>query len=220
MRSSMIHLSGLLASSLLCSGNPDDQVAANIDYGSFKSPSAIVRPRFRYWLPDASVDPDIVQQNIKSAGSIGAGGVEFLPFYNYGGQAGGVPPGADWSKYGFGTDAFKNVFLAALKAHKEAGLGMDFAFGPNQGQGVPAESDNEGLMWDLVRLPHLASKQLTRRPHSPPRCRRTVCSTASFPVGGPESWSPWCRRRLSPRRTSVFPHQPLPYLLPRTLTPG
>lgn len=26
---------------------------------------------------------------------------------------------------------------------------MDFAVGPNQGQGVPAEAENEGLMWDL-----------------------------------------------------------------------
>jgi hypothetical protein len=28
---------------------------------------------------------------------------------------------------------------------------MDFALGPNQGQGVPAEPDNEGLQWDMVR---------------------------------------------------------------------
>jgi hypothetical protein len=27
---------------------------------------------------------------------------------------------------------------------------MDFAIGPNQGQGVPAEPDNEGLQWDIV----------------------------------------------------------------------
>jgi hypothetical protein len=27
---------------------------------------------------------------------------------------------------------------------------MDFAIGPNQGQGVPAEPDNEGLQWDMV----------------------------------------------------------------------
>lgn len=27
---------------------------------------------------------------------------------------------------------------------------MDFALGPNQGQGVPAEYNDEGLQWDLV----------------------------------------------------------------------
>ncbi|KAJ5902072.1 hypothetical protein N7495_002600, partial [Penicillium taxi] len=57
------------------------------------------------------------------------------------------PIGANWSEYGFGTLAFANFFKAALVAHKEA---MDFALGPNQGQGVPAKSDDEGLQWDLV----------------------------------------------------------------------
>jgi hypothetical protein len=28
---------------------------------------------------------------------------------------------------------------------------MDFAFGPSEGQGVPAFPDNEGLQWELVR---------------------------------------------------------------------
>jgi hypothetical protein len=43
------------------------------------------------------------------------------------------------------------MFLAALEAHKEAGLVMDFPLGPNQGQGVPADPSDEGLQWDLVR---------------------------------------------------------------------
>ena len=120
------------------------------DQGSFASPAAIYRPRFRYWLPDASVSPDIVKANIKSAGDIGAGGVEFLPFYNYGGELDGAPPGSDWSTYNFGTPAFQTLFRAALDAHHESGLLMDFAIGPNQGQGVPAPADDEGLQWDLV----------------------------------------------------------------------
>ena len=71
---------------------------------------------------------------------------------NYGAQLGASPPGADWSTYGFGTKEFKEIFLAALRAHKDAGLQMDFPLGPNQGQGVPAEPDDEGLQWDLVGL--------------------------------------------------------------------
>lgn len=144
------HIFGLLLVALLSSAETDDQTTANVDYGTFKSPSARVRPRFRYWLPDASVDHSTVQQNIKSAGTLGAGGVEFLPFYNYGGQNGAPPPGADWSTYGFGTRAFSEMFLAALQAHQESGLVMDFPLGPNQGQGVPADPDDEGLQWDLV----------------------------------------------------------------------
>ncbi|KAJ1713078.1 hypothetical protein NYO67_4773 [Aspergillus flavus] len=123
----------------------DDQVGAKIDYGTFENPAARVRPRFRYWLPDASVDPTIVQKNIKDAGANGAGGVEFLPYYDYG----NVVPGADWVTYGFGTPAFVDIFKAALQAHKDAGLVMDFPLGPNQGQGVPASPGDEGLQWDL-----------------------------------------------------------------------
>jgi hypothetical protein len=128
----------------------NDQTSATVDRGTFDDPAARLRPRFRYWLPDAGVDIRIVQDNIKSAGAIGAGGVEFLPFYNYGGQLSPEPTGADWTKDGFGTPTFHKMFLAALEAHKEAGLVMDFPLGPNQGQGVPADPSDEGLQWDLV----------------------------------------------------------------------
>lgn len=134
------------------SADTNDQAGAPIDYGSFKYPSARVRARFRYWLPDSSVDTVTVQEDIKAAASVGAGGVEFVPFFNYGGALGGQPEGADWSTYGFGTPAFQKIFRAALEAHNDAGLVMDFALGPNQGQGVPAEPDDEGLQWDLVRI--------------------------------------------------------------------
>ncbi|UPK95992.1 hypothetical protein LCI18_006927 [Fusarium solani-melongenae] len=116
----------------------------------FQDPPAVSRAKFRYWLPDASVDSDTVQADIRSAGSVGAGGVEFLPFYNYGGELPSYPTGADWSKYGFGTPAYKKLLQAALEAHAENDLVMDFSLGPNQGQGVPADKDDQGLQWDLI----------------------------------------------------------------------
>jgi hypothetical protein len=42
-----------------------------------------------------------------------------------------------------------DVFKAFAQAHKDNGLIMDFAIGPNQGTGVPAPIDTEGLAWDL-----------------------------------------------------------------------
>ena len=39
---------------------------------------------------------------------------------------------------------------AALEATSESGLQMDFAMGPNQGQGVPAVKGSEGLTWDIA----------------------------------------------------------------------
>ncbi|EXK85159.1 hypothetical protein FOQG_10813 [Fusarium oxysporum f. sp. raphani 54005] len=119
-------------------------------YTSFKNPPVTSRPLFRYWLPDASADVSKVSEDIASAGSIGAGGVEFVPFYQYGGHGGRYPPGADWATYGFGSPAFVDVLEQAAKAHVSHGLKMDFALDPNQGQGVPADPDEEGLQWDLV----------------------------------------------------------------------
>ncbi|KAJ0426808.1 hypothetical protein BJY00DRAFT_320442 [Aspergillus carlsbadensis] len=115
--------------------------------GTFKNPSMATRPRFRYWLPDASVNATVVANDIEAAGSVGAGGVEFIPFYNYGGEA---PTGADWATYGFGTPMYRDIFVKALETHADNGMVMDFPLGPNQGQGVSARWDDEGLQWDLV----------------------------------------------------------------------
>ncbi|KAH8897161.1 hypothetical protein GQ53DRAFT_887412 [Thozetella sp. PMI_491] len=149
----MVGLAGGSVSPALASTN--DQVNAGIDYGSFLTPAAVVRPRFRYWLPDSSVDPDTVREDIKSNAELGAGGIEFLPYFGYGGTIKGEPPGADWALSNFGTPQFLSVFQAALEAHKDNGLKMDFAMGPNQGQGVPASADDEGLQWDLVSFTKL-----------------------------------------------------------------
>ncbi|KAH8729876.1 hypothetical protein BGZ61DRAFT_569735 [Ilyonectria robusta] len=134
---------GLVAASLALGNNL--QVS-----GTFSRPASRVRPRFRYWLPDASVDAEVVAKDVASAASIGAGGIEFLPFFEYGGDIGRMPTGADWSTYNFGTPAFVKLFERVLEAHDRDGLVMDFALGPNQGQGVPASPDDEGLQWDMV----------------------------------------------------------------------
>ncbi|KAJ6159630.1 hypothetical protein N7497_004167 [Penicillium chrysogenum] len=125
--------------------------------GTFANPSAQIRPFFRYWLPDASVDPTVVASDIRSAADVGAGGIEFLPYYGYGGAIGGNPPGSDWVTYGFGSAPFQHLLQVALEAAKENSVLVDIALGPNQGQGVPASPDADGIQWDLVpfvqRLP-------------------------------------------------------------------
>ena len=77
---------------------------------------------------------------------MGGGGLEFLPFYNY-----GLGPAlTDWSIYGFGTDAFNKLFQAALDTASTLRLAFDFALGPNQGAGVPSEVETPGLAKTLV----------------------------------------------------------------------
>ncbi len=87
----------------------NDQVNAKLDYGTFQDPSAIVRPKWRYWLPDASVNQSAVASDIKGAVAGGAGGVEFLGYYLYGGinsyGLGGLAE-SNWSIYGWGTSAW------------------------------------------------------------------------------------------------------------------
>ena len=56
----------------------------------------------------------------------------------------------DWSTYGWGTPAWVTLMKTALQATSDSGLLMDFAMGPNQGQGVPAVEGSEGLAWDIA----------------------------------------------------------------------
>jgi hypothetical protein len=89
----------------------DDQVNAPIRAGTFQNPSANVRPRFRYWIPDASVDLDTVEQDVVGAKAAGAGGLEVLGYYDYGSNPGTFEP-TDWATYGWGTDAWsKSSFM-------------------------------------------------------------------------------------------------------------
>ncbi|KAI5362475.1 putative Galactose-binding-like domain superfamily [Septoria linicola] len=117
------------------------------DRGTFQEPPARVRTKFRYWVPDASVDIQAVEEDIAAIGRIGGGGVELLPYYNYGDITPGIIP-TDWTQYGWGTQAWSRK-TAGCKATKDNNLVIDLALGPNQGAGVPAPVNSEGLQWDL-----------------------------------------------------------------------
>ncbi|KAG5762945.1 hypothetical protein H9Q72_008957 [Fusarium xylarioides] len=113
----------------------------------FADPAAEYRPKFRYWLPDADVDHDVLKTDIEDLQKLGAGGLEFLPFYNYG--FGGVND-SKMETYAFGKPAFRDVLQIALEATKANGLSMDVALGASQGQGVPSKPLTPGLAVQLV----------------------------------------------------------------------
>ncbi|RDW77799.1 hypothetical protein BP6252_05852 [Coleophoma cylindrospora] len=136
---------------------------AAIHSGTFLEPSSNIRPKFRYWLPDASVDPDIITSDIASIKEAGAGGIEFVPHYLYGGldtQTTWEFSPNDWSIYGYGTEAYADIFRTVLQAVKANDILLDFAIGPSQGAGVPAEEGSDGLAWDLVGF------NITQQPNS------------------------------------------------------
>ncbi|KAF2136702.1 uncharacterized protein K452DRAFT_127448 [Aplosporella prunicola CBS 121167] len=138
----------LLSSFLLLVG---PALCAGENTNSFQSPANEYRAKFRYWLPDASVPNEVVARDIAAMAKVGAGGFEFLPYYQYGlpEAINGVEPPTDWTKYGFGTDAFRQTFRAALEAAEANGVLMDFSQGANQGQGTPAVPGTEGLAVEL-----------------------------------------------------------------------
>lgn len=108
----------LLLNGLVLAIGTDDQVNANIDYGTFQNPSSQVRPKFRYWVPDASVDPQGIANDIAAAGQAGAGGVELLGYYFYGELPNDQrysPVLVDWTKYGWGTPAWSDCTFESLQ---------------------------------------------------------------------------------------------------------
>lgn len=95
---SIVCLSAVLATAT------DPQANPRLEHGTFEAPSPRVRPRFRYWLPDASVNHSQVVADVQEAKRVGAGGIELLGYYNYG-DAGLIQStiSTDWTKYGWGT---------------------------------------------------------------------------------------------------------------------
>jgi hypothetical protein len=95
---------------------PNPSTDASVDRGTFENPSIHVRPKFRYWVPDASVDLKVLAKDVKAAKDAGCGGLELLGYYLYGGPpsngAGrGTYAPVDWAKYGFGTQAWRMLLL-------------------------------------------------------------------------------------------------------------
>jgi hypothetical protein len=98
-----------------CAVGVNDQVYADIDYGTFQNPSANVRPRFRYWPNDASVNLSQVADDVREAGRVGAGGIELLGYFLYGDIQ--LFPGnydslqSDWTLNGFGSPSWSEALL-------------------------------------------------------------------------------------------------------------
>lgn len=119
--------------------------ASNHVLGEFRSPAPNFKPKFRYWLPDASADVDWVVKDIDAIADVGAGGLEWLPYYQLRGEL-----SSDWAEFGYGTEAFLKLNRAAFQAAANRDLIFDFSVGANQGQGVPSEPEGHGLAVHLV----------------------------------------------------------------------
>ncbi|KAJ7231473.1 hypothetical protein B0H12DRAFT_1146523 [Mycena haematopus] len=114
------------------------------DLGSFASPKTGVK--WRYWIQDASVSPDIVRSDVAEIARVGSSGFELLSYQTYGGVV-----LLDPTDFAFGSDRFVDVASVAVQAAKANDITIDFSMGPNQGAGVPVEDvDMDGMLTELV----------------------------------------------------------------------
>lgn len=100
--------------------------------------------------PDATIDTAQKEEDFQSLKSLGASAVSLLHVYNFGFGDPTLPPFGSREEYGFGSAAYRDTVVTALKAAEGLGMTMDIFIGANQGQGVPVESGTEGLAMHLV----------------------------------------------------------------------
>ncbi|KAF2083369.1 hypothetical protein K490DRAFT_69887 [Saccharata proteae CBS 121410] len=124
-------------------------VQCSYDNSSFQSPGKQYRPKFRYCVPNG-----IVQQDVAHIADVGCGGLEFVPCYQYGlpEQNYGVEAPTNWSEWGFGTEAYRKTFLAALQSAQKNDMLVDFSQAASEGQGVPSEPGTVGLAMELAHV--------------------------------------------------------------------
>ncbi|KAK7023824.1 secreted protein [Favolaschia claudopus] len=123
-------------------------VAARVigELGSFASPKTGVK--WRYWIQDAAVSPDVLRSDVAEIARVGSSGFELLSYQTYGGTV-----LLDPTEFAFGSDRFVDVTSVLVQAAMKNHLTIDLSMGPNQGAGVPvfpADVDKEGMLTELV----------------------------------------------------------------------
>lgn len=111
--SKVLYLVPCLAIACLGSYTRNNPYSWPPSWTDFKDPPVQVRPRFRYWLPDASVEVGPAVQDVARAKQVGAGGLEVLGFYGYETTPGQFVP-VDWTTYNWGGDAWRKCPVITL----------------------------------------------------------------------------------------------------------
>lgn len=113
----------------------------------FANPKGLARPTFRYWVPDADVDDDVLYSDIKNIHDAGWGSIEVICLENYGIEVAVVDP----AEFGYGGQNWANRFRTMLQAADDFNMTVDFALGPTQGASIPIlDPDSEGMNTELA----------------------------------------------------------------------
>ncbi|MFC8103399.1 glycosyl hydrolase [Streptomyces sp. NPDC057363] len=98
---------------------------------SFAAPAARVRPKFRWWWPDALVDPEEIKREIDQIAAAGFGGVEIAAVTH------SVSEPIDPSRHGWGTPAWVAAVETALRQARRRDIVVDLTIGPAWPAAVP-----------------------------------------------------------------------------------
>ncbi|MEU5715772.1 glycosyl hydrolase [Streptomyces sp. NPDC020403] len=111
----------------------------------FASPAAPVRPKFRWWWPDALVDADEIEREIDQIAAAGFGGVEIAAVTH------SLSRPIDPVRYGWGTRAWTDAVETALTRARKRDLVVDLTLGPAWPAAVPGITpDSPGAVKELA----------------------------------------------------------------------
>ncbi|KAB8196015.1 alpha-L-rhamnosidase [Nonomuraea phyllanthi] len=101
--------------------------------GWFARPRAAVRPRVRWWWPDAHVDPAEIRREVDQLADAGFGGAEIAAVHHSISDKSVLDPVG----HGWGTPAWNAAVEAALDQAARRGLTIDLTIGPSWPAAVP-----------------------------------------------------------------------------------
>ena len=101
---------------------------------SFAEPPTSTRPMYRYWMPLAFTDDDVIRSQIQQLSEAGAGGLEVVPFYVPGA---GRQDNAFLAEYGWGTPEWARKMEVVTDQAAKYDLVVDQNLGPQYPPTVP-----------------------------------------------------------------------------------
>ncbi|MFF3493204.1 glycosyl hydrolase [Streptomyces sp. NPDC002795] len=109
------------------------------------APPPSVRPKFRWWWPDARVDTGELAREIRQIADAGFGGVEIAAVTH------SMDQQLDTVRYGWGTEAWRAAVEAALREAKKRDVTVDLTIGPAWPAAVPSLTpDSPGAAQELA----------------------------------------------------------------------
>lgn len=101
---------------------------------SFADPPRAARPMYRYWVPLAYTDDDVLRAELQDIARAGAGGIEIAPFIVPGA---GNQTNAFLAEYGWGTPRWAHKLEVITAEAARLGLSVDQSLGPHYPATVP-----------------------------------------------------------------------------------